>query len=82
MMGDVLRSFFAHAWCWSLSEVRVRWQVLTLRGHSAAIRSVAFSLNGKLIVSGSDDKFVKVWDVATGAEVSSMEGRECVQGGG
>jgi len=30
--------------------------------HSDWIRSVAFSLDGTKIVSGSDDKTIKVWD--------------------
>jgi WD40 repeat protein len=51
----------------------VVWQVRTLTGHSHAVRSAAFSPNGDCIVSGSDDGFVKIWDV-TGAEVSSLVG--------
>ena len=45
------------------------WQVHTLTGHSRAVWSVSFSLNGKRIVSGSSDKLVKIWDAETGAEV-------------
>ena len=35
---------------------------LTLEGHSWRVYSVSFSPDGKRIVSGSDDKTVKVWD--------------------
>ena len=31
--------------------------------HSETIRSVAFSPDGTKIVSGSDDKTIKVWDL-------------------
>ncbi|MEQ9624125.1 WD40 domain-containing protein [Coleofasciculus chthonoplastes] len=33
----------------------------TLRGHSSAVFSVAFSQNGQLLASGSGDKTVKLW---------------------
>ena len=35
------------------------------------VSSVALSKDGKRIVSGSYDNLVKIWDAATGAEVSS-----------
>ena len=34
--------------------------------HSYSINSVAFSPDGKTIVSGSDDKTLKVWDAPSG----------------
>ncbi|OBS17327.1 hypothetical protein FPOA_12147 [Fusarium poae] len=39
----------------------------TLEGHGNWVRSVVFSADGQRIVSGSDDKTVKIWDAATGA---------------
>ena len=39
-------------------------------GHSNKVTSVAYSPDGKHIVSGSDDKTVKIWDSSTGKEVS------------
>ena len=46
--------------------------MFTLRGHGGEVISVAFSPDGKSIVSGSDDKLVKIWDSETGTEVSSF----------
>ena len=43
----------------------------TLTGHSGLVRSVAFSPSAKLIVSGSSDQLVKIWDTETGTLVSS-----------
>jgi len=43
----------------------------TLVGHSGTVQSVAFSPNGKRVVSGSSDNLVKIWNIETGAEVSS-----------
>ena len=62
------------AWSWKWSEVTVLWQERTLTGHTGEVHSVAISRDGKRIVSGSEDNLVKIWDAATGAEVSSRGG--------
>ena len=38
--------------------------------HSGWVRSVAFSPDGKTIVSGSEDKTIKVWDAGVGADTN------------
>jgi WD40 repeat protein/serine/threonine protein kinase len=35
-------------------------------GHSSPVRAVAWSLDGSLLASGSDDRNVQVWEAATG----------------
>ena len=65
---------FCSCLCWKWSEATVRWQVLTLLGHSDSVYTVAISADGKRIVSGSTDKLVKIWDAATGVQVSSFVG--------
>ena len=49
-----------------------RGQECTLRGHSGSVYSVAFSPDGKHVLSGSDDETVKIWDAQTGKEVSVL----------
>lgn len=38
----------------------------SLRGHVAAVYQVAWSADSRLLVSGSSDSTLKVWDVKTG----------------
>lgn len=49
-------------------------QLLTLKGHTGEIMSVAFSADGKRLVSGSYDKSVKLWDATTGRESLTLVG--------
>jgi WD40 repeat protein len=48
--------------------------VFTLTGHTDWVTSIAVSADGTRIVSGSQDRFVKIWNAATGAEVGSFVG--------
>ena len=41
-------------------------ELRVLAGHTDSVQAVAFSLNGKLIVSGSSDKTVRLWEAETG----------------
>ena len=49
-------------------------QAATLSGHIDWARSVIFSLDGKLLVSRSDDGTVKLWDVQTGGVIKAFCG--------
>src|SRR5882762_11479581 len=44
-------------------------QLMQLKGHYDSVDSVAFSLDGSKIVSGSDDRTIRVWDASTGVEM-------------
>lgn len=43
-------------------------------GHSEAVNSIAVSPNGKLLLSGSSDKTVKLWDIRSRRLLRTMKG--------
>ena len=43
-------------------------------GHSTVVSSVCFSRDGTRIVSGSQDRSVRIWNAVTGACEVTMEG--------
>jgi Tol biopolymer transport system component len=50
-------------------------EVLAVQGHRGGVNSVAFSPDGKRLVTGMrSDLTAKVWDVATGRQVLSLKG--------
>jgi WD40 repeat protein len=48
--------------------------VTSLKGHSDRINSLAFSPDGKILASGSDDKTIKIWQLATGKLICTLTG--------
>ena len=48
--------------------------VCPLRGHESKVRSVSWSPDGTKVASGSDDETVRIWEVATGKQLSQLTG--------
>jgi WD40 repeat protein len=49
-------------------------QVAVLSGHTDCVRSVTFSSDGTLLVSGSEDETLKLWDIQTGGVIKTFHG--------
>ena len=47
-------------------------------GHTSWVSTVAISPDGKYIVSGSEDKAIKVWELSSGREMQTLEGKPCM----
>ena len=72
---------------WDLTS---RQNIATLEGHSCdlitygggnhggqyipEVKSVAFSADGKILASGSQDKTIMLWDVASGKSITTLKG--------
>ena len=48
--------------------------VYTLQGHSQPVRSLAITPDGEILMSGSDDNTIKLWQLATGEEIGTLRG--------
>ena len=57
-----------------LWSVETGQEIKTLVGHSDDVNSVAFSPDGKTVVSGSEDNNIKLWSVETGQEMKTLVG--------
>jgi WD40 repeat protein len=45
-----------------------------LSGHTWAVLTVAFSPNGEILATGSDDNTIKLWEIKTGREIVTLSG--------
>src|SRR5688572_13041696 len=46
------------------------------KGHELAVVTVAISPDSNLLVTGSRDKSIKLWEISTGREIRSLLGHE------
>jgi WD40 repeat protein/serine/threonine protein kinase len=55
-------------------DVRTGQELITLKGHTSDVHSVAFSPEGSRLATGSDDSTVRVWGTRTGQERFTLSG--------
>ena len=63
-------------WIRRLPKVPSTWspELQLLEGHSSWVNAIAFSQDGQLLASASDDGTVRLWDPATGEHKQTLQG--------
>ena len=79
---DSVRRYLAAApekhrnWEWAHLSSLLDPGYTPFRGHLDRVMAMAFSPDGRLIASGSADRTVRLWEVATGREMAVLRGHE------
>ncbi|MHC4543355.1 MAG: ankyrin repeat domain-containing protein [Planctomycetota bacterium] len=61
-------------WEWYYLQALLHKDLFTLRGHTDAVRSVAWNPDRRHLASASDDHTVRIWDAVEGKQISVLRG--------
>src|SRR5207248_812541 len=59
---------------WFYWDRTLHSELLTLKGHTDSVLTVAYSADGKRLASASKDQTVKVWNATNGQETLTLKG--------
>jgi WD40 repeat protein len=60
-------------WKVTLFDLDHKQELSTLAGHKGVVSALAYTPDGRFLITGSWDKTVRFWDAASGREVASFE---------
>jgi WD40 repeat protein/uncharacterized caspase-like protein len=75
MMKDLKVETIGQVKLWNVSTGE---EILTLKGHGKAVNKVAFSRDGKLLATSSNENTIKIWDVASQRELRTLAGHSAL----
>jgi len=71
LMKDLKVEAIAQLQLW---DVTTGQEIASLKGHGRAVTKVAFSRDGKLVATSSNDNVITIWDIASQHELKSLTG--------
>jgi WD40 repeat protein/tRNA A-37 threonylcarbamoyl transferase component Bud32 len=66
----------------SIWDLNTKKSIRTISGQEGSVYAVAYSPDGALLASGSDDMTAVLWDAATGTKVRRLAGHHTAEGAG
>ena len=70
-MGKILTGSSMHRELW---DAETGQEILTFSGHESAVMSVAFSPDGSIVLTGSQDGLAGIWSAQTGQVLNALSG--------